>query len=50
MSLVQHFNNQIYNFISELVTQEVKNYLKGGDQVLIFLNRRGHSTFIFCYN
>ena len=43
-------NTSENNFISELVTQEVKNYLKGGDQVLIFLNRRGHSTFIFCYN
>ena len=37
------------NFISDLVTAEVKNYLKTGDQVLFFLNRRGHSTFIFCY-
>ena len=37
------------NFISELVVKEVKNYLKTGDQVLFFLNRRGHSTFVFCY-
>ena len=38
------------NFISEKVTKEVKEYLKTGNQVLFFLNRRGHSTFLFCYN
>ncbi len=37
-------------FISDVVTKEVKNYLQTGDQVLFFLNRRGHSTFLFCYN
>ena len=43
-------NTSENNFISELVTKEVKSYLQTGDQVLFFLNRRGHSTFLFCYN
>ena len=43
-------NTSENNFISEFVTREVKNYLQTGDQVLFFLNRRGHSTFLFCYN
>lgn len=37
------------NFISSEIEEEIKNYLKSGDQVLFFLNRRGHSTFVFCY-
>ena len=37
------------NFISNEVVDEVKNYLKLNNQVLFFLNRRGHSTFLFCY-
>ena len=43
-------NTSENNFISELVTKEIKSYLQTGDQVLFFLNRRGHSTFLFCYN
>ena len=38
------------NFVSQEIVEEIRNYLKSGDQVLFFLNRRGHSTFIFCYN
>tara|TARA_B100000963_G_scaffold313346_1_gene291223 strand:+ start:309 stop:2279 length:1971 start_codon:yes stop_codon:yes gene_type:complete len=47
---LQKKNTLENNFISELVTKEVKSYLQTGDQVLFFLNRRGHSTFLFCYN
>ena len=43
-------NTSENNFISELVTKEIKSYLQTGDQVLFFMNRRGHSTFLFCYN
>ena len=43
-------NTSENNFISELVTKEIKSYLQTGDQVLFFINRRGHSTFLFCYN
>ena len=38
------------NFVSQEIVEEIRNYLKSGDQVLFFLNRRGHSTFVFCYN
>jgi primosomal protein N' (replication factor Y) len=37
------------NFLSDKITNEVKAYLKSDNQVLFFLNRRGHSTFLFCY-
>lgn len=37
------------NFISDKVINGVQKYLDKGEQVLFFLNRRGHSTFLFCY-
>ena len=37
------------NFISENIVEEINDFLKEKNQVLFFLNRRGFSSFIFCY-
>ncbi|HYH02640.1 MAG TPA: primosomal protein N' [Bacillota bacterium] len=36
------------NVLSDLLFREIQNTLERREQVILFLNRRGHSTFILC--
>ncbi len=46
---LSNVNLEKNNFISTEVYKSVTEFLKKGEQVLFFINRRGHSTFMMCY-
>jgi len=36
--------------LSHILIEEIKKHLKEKNQVLLFLNRRGYSTYLYCHN
>ena len=36
--------------LSYILIEEIKKHLKEKNQVLLFLNRRGYSTYLYCHN
>ena len=41
---------KMYGPLSKILIDEIKNHLKAKNQVLLFLNRRGYSTHIYCHH
>lgn len=39
-----------YSMFSDVLIAKMKEHLQNGNQVILFLNRRGHSTFVSCRN
>lgn len=44
----QELDNGNRSIFSEALKQEIRRNIENGQQTMLFLNRRGHSTFVFC--
>lgn len=44
----EELKNGNRTIFSESLTQNILEKLRSGDQIILFLNRRGHSTFVSC--
>lgn len=48
VDLRQELDNGNRSIFSEKLRQEMMNNIQRGEQTMLFLNRRGHSTFVLC--